>query len=228
VRRTQCKRITCWYVHPIEPICDIVGADARVTRFPRRRRIHRHRIHRRNYSAGAGAYHRGSPMSSIYWGIAWGALATLGGILVAAARTEPEAAISNLAKWATWCGIRAPNWLANRSADYWARRIGAGIALASAVLVVVWVYDLSSASAQATSGSGITVGKESTVVGTVPPNSVIGDKSTIVRPSDSSTNTIYNQGGTAIGHCAYADSSSVAIGAGAGVGMNPSKAPECK
>ena len=63
------------------------------------------------------------------------------------------------------------------------------------------------------------VGSESTIVGPMPPNGV-GDRSTIVGATDAHGNTILNKGGTQIGYCSHADSTSVAIGAYAGGGKD--------
>lgn len=76
---------------------------------------------------------------------------------------------------------------------------------------------------------GISLGKDSTAVGNVPPNTTLGHRSTLVLPSNpGSTNTIYTQGGTAIGTCAYGPSGSVVIGAGAMSGANPNPSPNCR
>ncbi|MGD0793325.1 MAG: hypothetical protein ABR920_16270 [Terriglobales bacterium] len=64
------------------------------------------------------------------------------------------------------------------------------------------------------------IGNDNTLVNVpIPPS--MGDGNTFVGPTDANGNTIYNKGGTAIGKDACADSSSVAIGAGANAGSCP-------
>ena len=65
---------------------------------------------------------------------------------------------------------------------------------------------------------GPRIGNDSTVVGTLPPGAVVGDRSTVVGATDANGYTILNRGGTAIGNCAHADATSIAIGENAGAG----------
>jgi hypothetical protein len=74
---------------------------------------------------------------------------------------------------------------------------------------------------QRSQDNGIVTGKDSTVVGQIPPGSRVGDRSTVVGATDSNGNTILNRGGLAIGNGAKADSTSVAIGAHANAGRQP-------
>jgi hypothetical protein len=59
-----------------------------------------------------------------------------------------------------------------------------------------------------------TIGSNNTVV-SLPPPASMGSGNTFVGPTNSNGNTIFNRGGTAIGTGAKADSTSIAIGAGA-------------
>jgi len=69
------------------------------------------------------------------------------------------------------------------------------------------------------------MGDNNTIVNTpVSPN--MGSGNTIVGPTDANGNTIYNRGGTAIGSGACADSTSIAIGAGANGGNCPVPPPK--
>jgi hypothetical protein len=61
-------------------------------------------------------------------------------------------------------------------------------------------------------------GDDNTIVGHSEYGSVDGSGNTIVGPTDANGNTILNRGGTAIGHGATADPTSIAIGAGAHAG----------
>ena len=61
------------------------------------------------------------------------------------------------------------------------------------------------------------IGNDNTLVN-VPAQQSMGDGNTIVGPTDSHGNTVYNKGGVAIGNGARADSTSVAIGAHANAG----------
>jgi hypothetical protein len=71
------------------------------------------------------------------------------------------------------------------------------------------------AEAQKTATPGI--GSNNTIVNVpTPPN--MGSGNTIIGPTDNRGNTIINQGGTAIGSGSCADSTSIAIGAGARAG----------
>jgi len=63
------------------------------------------------------------------------------------------------------------------------------------------------------------IGSNNTMVN-VPTPANMGSGNTFVGPTDSNGNTIFNRGGTAIGAGAQADSTSIAIGAGAHAG-NP-------
>jgi hypothetical protein len=69
------------------------------------------------------------------------------------------------------------------------------------------------------------LGKDSTVIGQLPIGSQIGDGSTYVGATDDERNTILNRGGTAIGHGAKADPTSIAIGAGASAGTTTTSSP---
>jgi hypothetical protein len=75
---------------------------------------------------------------------------------------------------------------------------------------------------------GLSVGKDSTVVGRVPDDSKIGDRSVIVGATDANGNTILNRGGTAIGTGAKADTTSIAIGEGANAGSGEKITPPPK
>jgi hypothetical protein len=68
-------------------------------------------------------------------------------------------------------------------------------------------------------------GSDNTLVGDVGNRSIKGNGNTIVGATDSRGNTILNQGGTAIGHGAMADSTSIAIGANAHAGQQTVNAP---
>jgi hypothetical protein len=68
------------------------------------------------------------------------------------------------------------------------------------------------------------VGKESVVYGNVPTDLDVGDQSVVVGATDAHGNVRIG-GGTAVGHGSYADSTSVAIGKGAGAGSRPDKKP---
>lgn len=75
----------------------------------------------------------------------WPWLPTIGSLLVAAimfgAQVGPDAAVSNLAKWVEWAGVRAPRWLRSRSADAYAIKYGrAGLVLLVLLSVVGWGY----------------------------------------------------------------------------------------
>jgi hypothetical protein len=63
------------------------------------------------------------------------------------------------------------------------------------------------------------IGNNNTSVN-VPNPPAMGNGNTIIGPTDSNGNTIYNRGGTAIGAGATADPTSIAIGAGAHAGGN--------
>jgi len=69
------------------------------------------------------------------------------------------------------------------------------------------------------------MGDDNTVVNVPNPPESMGNGNTIVGPTDSSGSTIYNKGGTAIGKGACADSTSVAIGAGALAGQCAQSTP---
>jgi hypothetical protein len=66
-------------------------------------------------------------------------LSALGVILIFAARTGPEEASSNLAKWAIWLGITPPRWLATPSADHWATRLAFVLLIGAAISLSAWV-----------------------------------------------------------------------------------------
>jgi hypothetical protein len=69
------------------------------------------------------------------------------------------------------------------------------------------------------------IGDNNTVVNTPVPSNM-GSGNTFVGPTDSNGNTIFNRGGAAIGNGACADSTSIAIGAGANAGKcDTSKRP---
>ena len=65
---------------------------------------------------------------------------------------------------------------------------------------------------------GIMVGKDSVAMGNIPKGLRIGDRSVFVGPTGWHGNTILNKGGIAVGNGARADSTSIAIGAGANAG----------
>jgi hypothetical protein len=66
-------------------------------------------------------------------------------------------------------------------------------------------------------------GRDNTIVGTTPIQSIDGDGNTVVGATDAHGNTILNSGGVAIGSGAVADPTSIAIGAHANAGSAPSK-----
>jgi hypothetical protein len=66
-------------------------------------------------------------------------------------------------------------------------------------------------------GQRSSIGNDNTLVGVKPPLS-LGSGNTIIGPTDVKGNTILNKGGTAIGKDACADSTGVAVGAGAQAG----------
>lgn len=70
-------------------------------------------------------------------------------------------------------------------------------------------------------GVGLTLGTDATAVGNLPTGSRLGDGSTYVGATDANGNTILNRGGTAIGHGATADPTSIAIAANAHAGGTP-------
>ncbi|OGI64795.1 MAG: hypothetical protein A2W18_00655 [Candidatus Muproteobacteria bacterium RBG_16_60_9] len=67
------------------------------------------------------------------------------------------------------------------------------------------------------------VGKDSVVTGNVAPDSTVGDRSVVVGPTDSRGNTIHNKP-MAVGYGAKAGPDSIAIGAHANAGTQPTKA----
>jgi hypothetical protein len=84
------------------------------------------------------------------------------------------------------------------------------------------------------SSVGVTLGTDATAVGNLPTGSSLGDGSTYVGATDANGNAILNRGGTAIGHGATADPTSIAIGANAHAGAPSTPAtgisadPACK
>jgi hypothetical protein len=134
-----------------------------------------------------------------------------------------------------WAGIIGFMWLVSTPESAW-WRIAAGLLLGAFVFVLVpQMVRLTYAQ---TGGSTMTdrpvtptghqvppaIGDNNTVVNLPAPTSM-GSGNTFVGPTDSNGNTIFNRGGTAIGSGAQADSTSIAIGAGARAG---SPAPETK
>ena len=71
------------------------------------------------------------------------------------------------------------------------------------------------------------VGSDSVVIGQVPPNAKVGDRSVVIGSTDSRGNTILNQP-MAIGNGACAGPGSIAIGAGAGAGACSPTATQTK
>jgi hypothetical protein len=67
-------------------------------------------------------------------------LAALGTGLMFAARTGPEEATSNIAKWVDWMGISPPRWLTERSADRWASRTAVLLFIAGGIIFCAWIY----------------------------------------------------------------------------------------
>jgi hypothetical protein len=76
------------------------------------------------------------PMS--FWGKIWAGLGVAGAMLLAAAQTNPDEAISNIGGWIGKVGdvfgqARVPEFLATRAADDWASVIGSVLVAAAAV-----------------------------------------------------------------------------------------------
>jgi hypothetical protein len=67
-------------------------------------------------------------------------LAGIGGLLMAAARTGPKDATSNLSEWIAWMNITPPKWLTAPAADVWGKRLAALFLIAAAITFSAWVY----------------------------------------------------------------------------------------
>ncbi len=70
----------------------------------------------------------------------------------------------------------------------------------------------------AASQARLSVGADSIVVGGIPSDTKVGDRSVVIGSTDSRGNTILNQGSVAIGQGATAGPDSIAIGANANAG----------
>jgi len=90
------------------------------------------------------------------------------------------------------------------------------------VALIGWFASRSNQIAEAQNPPAPSMGSNNTIINVPPPTSM-GSGNTIIGPTDSHGNTIINQGGTAIGSDACADSTGIAIGAGAKAGCPPQR-----
>jgi len=73
--------------------------------------------------------------------------------------------------------------------------------------------------------TGLSIGSESVVMGHVPSNTKVGDRSVVVGATDDKGSTILNTP-MAVGHGAKAGPGSIAIGAGSGAGAGGKESPK--
>jgi hypothetical protein len=89
------------------------------------------------------------------------------------------------------------------------------------------IPDKSDQSRQPQKQPELVVGKDSVVMGNIPPNTRVGDGSVVIGPTDNRGNTIINTP-MAVGHGAKAGPGSIAIGANAGAGLKQGAPTETK
>ena len=109
-------------------------------------------------------------------------------------------------------------WAPMSQNHFWQYAIPGIIGAITGAILLIGITQIMhrTASAQSTQ-SPCSAGANNTIVGDAPCN--LGDGNTIINQADANGNVILNRGGTAIGKDACADSSSIAVGAGANAGQ---------